>query len=250
MNEPTIDKLHKLRLAAMAEAWNEQNKSPKVADLGFDERFAMLVDAEYLARDNRRLTRLLKDAQLRLNNACVEDIETSPTRGLDKATLRQLGACGWLKEHLNVLLSGPTGVGKSYVACAFAHAACRKGHRVLYRRVPRLLDELALARADGTYARLLARLVKIELLVLDDWGLGSLKEPQRHDLLEVLEDRYGRLSTIVTSQLPIAKWHEWIGDPTLADAILDRLVNNAYKVDLRGHSRRKEKNDKTSDDTN
>jgi DNA replication protein DnaC len=247
MNEPTIDKLYRLRLAAMAEAWTEQNKSAKVGDLGFDERFAMLVDAEYLARDNRRLTRLLKDAQLRLSNACVEDIDMSPARGLDKATIRQLGSCGWLAEHLNVLLSGPTGVGKSYIACAFGHAACRKGHRVLYRRVPRMLDELALSRADGTYVKLLAKLTRSELLILDDWGLGSLKEPQRHDLLEVLEDRYGRLSTIVTSQLPISKWHEWIGDPTLADAILDRLVNNAYKVDLRGHSRRKEKNEKTID---
>jgi DNA replication protein DnaC len=247
MNEPTIDKLHALRLAAMASAWEQQNKSPNVADLGFDERFAMLVDAEYLARDNRRLARLLKDAQLRLSNACVEDIEASPTRGLDKATLRQLGSCGWLQEHLNVLVTGPTGVGKSFVACAFGQAACRTGHRVVYRRMPRLLDELALARVDGTYARVLAKLTKNELLILDDWGLGSLKEPQRHDLLEVLEDRYGRLSTIVTSQLPISKWHDWIGDPTIADAILDRLVNNAYKLELRGHSRRREKTDKTTE---
>ena len=247
MNEPTIDKLHAMRLGAMAEAWVEQNKSPKVTELGFDERFAMLVDAEHLSRDNRRLRRLLKDAQLRLTNASVEDIETSPARGLDKATLRQLGTCAWLNEHLNLLLSGPTGVGKSYIACAFGQAACRKGHRVLYRRLSRLLDELALARADGTYARLLARLSRFELVVLDDWGLGSLKEAQRHDLLEVLEDRYGRLSTIVTSQLPISKWHEWIGDPTLADAILDRLVNNAYKVELRGHSRRRERSEKAAE---
>lgn len=247
LNEPTIDKLHSLRMPAMANAWLEQSKTPKMAELGFDERFAMLVDAEYLARDNRRLARLLKDAQLRLNDACVEDIEASQSRGLDKPTLRQLAGCSWLREHLNVLIVGPTGVGKSYVACALGQAVCRAGHRVLYRRVPRLLDELALARADGTYARLLAKLARAELLLLDDWGLGALKDPQRHDLLEVLEDRYGRLATIVTSQLPIAKWHEWIGDPTIADAILDRLVNNAYKVELRGHSRRREKTTKSTE---
>ncbi len=240
MNEPTMEKLNALRLAAMAEAWTEQSKNPKMASLSFDERFGMLVDAEHLARDNRRLGRLLKDAQLRLPNACVEDIEASPARGIDRAMVRQLGADGWVHDHLNVLLSGPTGVGKSFIGCALAQNSCRRGHRVLYRRLPRLLDELALARADGSYARLLARLAKVDLLVLDDWGLGTLKEAQRHDLLEVVEDRYGRVSTVVTSQLPISKWHEWIGDPTLADAILDRLVNNAYKVDLKGHSRRRD----------
>jgi DNA replication protein DnaC len=241
LNEPTIEKLTALRLATMASAWIEQSKNPKMANLSFDERFGMLVDAEHLARDNRRLARLLKDAQLRLPHACVEDIETPPARGLDKALVRQLGTGAWIHEHLNILLCGPTGVGKSYIGCALGQNACRKGHRVLYRRMPRLLDELALARADGSHARLLARLVKFDLLVLDDWGLGTLKEAQRHDLLEVIEDRYGRLSTIVTSQLPISKWHEWIGDPTLADAILDRLVNNAYKVELKGHSRRRDK---------
>lgn len=241
MNEPTNEKLYAMRLGVMAEAWQAQSKDPKVASLTFDERFALLVDAEYLARDNRRLGRLLKDAQLRLPSACIEDIDTSPARGVDKATVRQLGACSWVHEHLGILLCGPTGVGKSYMACAFGQSACRRGHRVLYRRVSRLLDELALARAEGTCARLLARLAKIDVLILDDWGLGSLKEAQRHDLLEVLEDRYGRVSTIVTSQLPIAKWHEWIGDPSLADAILDRLVNNAYKLDLKGNSRRRDK---------
>lgn len=241
LNEPTKEKLQSLRLAAMAAAWLEQSKNPKMANLSFDERFGLLVDAEHLARDNRRLGRLLKDAQLRLPNACLEDVEASPARGLDKAMVRQLSGGGWITDHLNVLLCGPTGVGKSYVACALGQHACRRGHRVLYRRVPRLLDELALARAEGTYARVLGRLAKMEVLVLDDWGLSALKEPQRHDLLEVIEDRYGRLSTVVTSQLPVSKWHEWIGDPTVADAILDRLVNNAYKVDLKGNSRRREK---------
>ena len=241
LHEPTVEKLYAMRLASMAEAWEQQTKDPKIGSLSFDERFALLVDAEHTARDNRRLVRLLKDAQLRIPNAAVEDIDASPGRGLDKAMARQLGACTWVHEHLNVLLCGPTGVGKSYVACALAQSACRKGHRVIYRPVPRLLDELALARAEGACARLLARLAKHDVLVLDDWGLGSLKDVQRNDLLEVIEDRYGRVSTIVTSQTPVPKWHEWIGDPGLADAILDRLVNNAYKIDLKGNSRRRDK---------
>jgi len=153
--------------------------------------------------------------------------------------LCQLNSCTWIHEHLNVVLTGKTGVGKSYLACALGQIACRKGYRVLYRRVPRLLDELALARAEGSSVKLLGRLAKADVLVLDDWGLASLKEGHRHDLLEVIEDRYGRVSTVITSQLPLAKWHEWIGDPTIADAILDRLVHNAYKIDLTGHTRRK-----------
>lgn len=243
MNEPTVQRLHAMRLGVMADAWQAQARDAKVGSLSFDERFAMLVEAEHLARDNRRLARLLRDAQLRLPSANVEDVEASSTRGLEKPMLRQLASCAWVHEHLSVLLTGATGVGKSYIACALGQAACRRGHRTLYRRVPRLLDELALARVDGTYARLLAKLARTDVLVLDDWGLGTLKEAQRHDLLEVLEDRYGRASTVVTSQLPVAKWHDWIGDPTLADAILDRLVNKAYKVDLKGNSRRREKTD-------
>jgi DNA replication protein DnaC len=187
MNAPTMEKLYELRLGMMAEAWQQQSKDPKAASIGFDERFPLLVEAEHLARDNRRLGRLLKDAQLRLPSACLEDIDASPTRGLEKALVRQLGTCSWVHEHLNVLLTGATGVGKSYVACALGQSACKRGHRVLYRRVPRLLEELALAR-----------LAKVDVLILDDWGLGSLKEAQRHDLLEVLEDRYGRASTVVT----------------------------------------------------
>jgi len=239
LQEPTIEKLHELRLAIMAEAWLQQQKDAKIGALSFDERFALIVDAEHQARDNRRLTRLLKDAQLRIPQACVEDVAAAPARGLEKSMLRQLGSCSWVAEHLNVLITGGTGVGKSYLACALGQSACRKALRVTYRRVPRLLDELALARAEGSHARLLAKLAKFDVLVLDDWGLGAPKDSQRHDLLEVIEDRYGRVSTVVTSQLPVGKWHEWIGDPTMADAILDRLVNNAYKVELKGPSRRK-----------
>jgi DNA replication protein DnaC len=241
LHEPTLEKLYAMRLGPIADAWQQQSKDATISSLSFDERFALLVDAEYMARDNRRLSRLLKDAALRIPGACVEDIDVSAGRGIDKAMVRQLAGCSWVHEHLNVLLCGPTGVGKSYVACALGQSACRRGHRVAYRRVPRLLDELALSRAEGTYARLLARLAKADVVLLDDWGLGALKENQRHDLLEVLEDRYARTSTIVTSQLPISKWHDWIGDPSLADAILDRLVNNAYKLDLKGNSRRREK---------
>jgi DNA replication protein DnaC len=241
LNQPTIEKLHAMRLRAMAEAWIAQTKNPELSSLQFDERLGMLVDAEYQTRDNRRLTRLLADAEFRYPQACIEDVEPSSARGIEKPILRQYASCSWVTEHLNMTITGPTGVGKSYLACAFGQAACRQRHRVLYRRVPRLLDELALARADGTYVRLLAKLSKMHVLILDDLGLGHLSEQQRHDLLEVLEDRYGNSSTIVTSQLDREKWHPWIGDPSLADAILDRLVHNAYKINLKGPSRRKDK---------
>jgi DNA replication protein DnaC len=246
LNEPTLEKLHALRLGTMAETWRAQQRDPTAGALSFDERFTLIVDAEYLARDNRRLARLLKDAELRIPNACLEDVDTSAARGADRGMIRQLATCGWIGEHLNVLVNGATGVGKSYLASALGQAACRRGLRVLYRRVPRLFDEIALARADGSYARLLAKLAKADLLVLDDLGLGTPTEAHRHDLLEVLEDRYGRSSTVVTSQLPVTKWHEWIGDPTVADAVLDRLVHNAYKLDLKGPSKRKEKTTTTT----
>ena len=241
LNEPTLQKLLTLRLGQMAEAWRTQQRDTKINALSFDERFALLVDAEYLARDNRRLGRLLKDAELRIPQACLEDVDTTNSRGVDRAMLRQLATETWVTGHLNVLVTGPTGVGKSYIASAIGQAACRRRQRVLYKRMPRLFDELALGRADGSYRKLLARLAKADVLILDDLGLGTPTETQRHDLLEVMEDRYGRCSTVVTSQLPVPKWHDWLGDPTLADAVLDRLVHNAYKLELRGSSRRKEK---------
>jgi DNA replication protein DnaC len=238
LNQPTLEKLHGLRLSVMAGSWQDQVKDPKIGSLTFDERFALLVDAEHMARDNRRLSRLLKNAELRFPHACIEDVDTS--RGVDKAMLMQLAGCGWISEHLNVLITGATGTGKSYLGCALGQMGCRRNLTVTYRRVPRLFEELGLARVDGTYARVLAKLAKADVLILDDLGVGTLKEPQRHDLLEVLEDRYGKLSTVVTSQMDHTRWHEWIADPTMADAILDRLVHNAYKLKLKGPSRRKE----------
>lgn len=241
LDQITLEKLYTMRLSPMAEAWLQQQKDPSLASLSFDERFAMLVDIEFLARENKRLQRLLAAAKLRLKNACVEDIDYPPRRKLDKATIRQLASCQWIQNHLNVIITGATGTGKSYIACALANQACRKNHRTLYRRMPRLLDELALARADGSYPKLLAKIARHDLLILDDWGMRPLKDTQRHDVLEILEDRYDVRSTLVTSQIPKEKWHDHIGDPTVADAILDRLVHNAYTLDIKGPSRRKEK---------
>jgi DNA replication protein DnaC len=237
--EPTIERLKSLHLYAMVSAWAAQRSDASMAELDFDTRFAMLVDAEHLARDNKRITRLLREAKLRLPSACIEDIDYAPKREIDRAQIRQLSTGRWIADHANLLITGMTGVGKSYLGCAFGLQACRAGFRVLYRRVPRLFEELALAHADGTYTRLLGRLAKIDVLVLDDWGLAPLKDQERRDLLEILEDRHGLRSTIITSQLPVGKWHDHLGDPTIADAVLDRVVHNAHRIVLKGPSRRK-----------
>lgn len=241
LNEPTHQKLLEMKLTEMAAMHESQRADPKVLALDFDDRFAIIVDAEHNARFDRRLSRRLKAAQLRIPSACLEDVRAGTARGLDKATLRQLLGGEWLTRNLNVLISGATGVGKTHLACALGQRACRLDHHVLYRRVPRLLEELALGKADGSYGRQLAKLARVKLLILDDLGMGKLKEPQRHDLLEVLEDRYDRSSTVLCSQLPLDQWHAWIGDPTVADAILDRVVHNAYKLTLKGPSGRKER---------
>jgi DNA replication protein DnaC len=245
LTQPTIEKLKELRLDAMAAAWLEQQKKPDLGKLAFDERLGMLVDAEWAHRENRRLARGLKEAKLRLSQACVEDIDYSARRELDKAVIRQLATCRWVDEHQNIVVTGATGTGKTYIACALAQQACRKGHRALYRRASRLVDELTLARADGTYVRVLGRLARVDVLVLDDWGHAPLKDQDRRDLVEVLDDRYGLRSTIMTSQLPVTKWHDHIGDPTSADAICDRVLHNAHRVVLKGPSRRKEDSVKT-----
>jgi len=237
--EPTQEKLLSLRLPAMAHTWKTQQEDPRSAALAFDERFGMLVDAEWMERQNKRLTRSLREAQLRIRNACIEDVQTSTPRGLEKKLVRELSSCQWVHAHHQVTITGPSGVGKTYIACALAQQACRRGYRALYRRAPRLLDELLLARADGSYAQRLARIARVDVLVIDDFGLTPLDEAQRRDLLEVIEDRYAQRSTILCSQLPTERWHEHIGDATIADAICDRLLHNAHRIALRGGSRRR-----------
>ena len=239
LTEPTVEKLKAMRLEGLLQACLDQQADPGTHDLGFDERLGLLVDAEWIHRENKRLTRALREAKLKLAQACVEDIDYTAKRQLDRPTIRQLATCRWVAEHQQVLVTAATGVGKTYIACALAQQACRKGHRALYRRAPRLFEEIKIAHADGTYPRLLARFARMDVLVLDDLLLRPLDEAQAHDLLEVLEDRYGTRSTIVTSQRPPTQWHEAIPDPTVADSICDRLLHNAHRIALKGPSRRK-----------
>ena len=238
LNHPTLDQLKAMKLIGMAQAFEEQLQQPDLNALSFDDRLACLVEREHALRSNRKLTYRLRRAQLKLN-ATLEDIDLRARRGLDKALLNELARCRFIHDHLNVLITGPTGVGKTYLACAIAHSACRNGYSARYLRVPRLLTELAIARGDGSYHKLLSQLAKTDLVIVDDWGLATLTAEQRRDLLEIFDDRHALRSTIVTAQLPVNQWHEVIGDPTLADAILDRLVHNAYTINLKGESMRK-----------
>lgn len=238
LTHPTLDRLVALGLTGMAKAFEEQRQQPDVASLTFEERLGLLVDREAIERENKRLVTRLKVANLR-QNATIEDLNTKAARGLDKALFAKLAAGEWIARRQDLLITGKTGTGKSWLACALGHKACRDDRPVLYHRVPRLLDALALARGDGRHARLLKSLARAELLILDDWGLAPMTSEQGRDLLEIVDDRHGRASTIVTSQLPIDNWHDVIPDPTVADAVLDRLVHTAHRLSLSGESLRK-----------
>ena len=238
LNKHTLEKLHTLRLTGMAEALTHQLDQPQSQELAFEERLGLLVDQEILYRDNRRLARLLKAAKLRVH-ACVEDIDYRHPRGIDRSYMSSLISCQWIQRHQNLCIVGSTGTGKTWLSCALGNQACRQGLSVRYFRLPRLLEQLKIAHGDGSYARLMNQLIKVDLLVLDDWAIQKMGASQRNDLMEVIEDRHGLKSTLIASQLPIDHWHEYIGEATLADAILDRLLHNAHRLQLKGESMRK-----------
>jgi len=242
LNHPTLERLEELRLTGMAKAFRDQLETADISNLTFEDRLGLLVDREATEREDRRLKTRLRKARLR-QTASIEDLDYRTGRGLDKKLILHLASCDWVRRYHNIVITGPTGVGKSFVACALAHKATLSGYGSLYHRLPRLLEDIQLSRGDGRYIKLLKSLSRIDVLVLDDWGLAQLTPPQQRDLLELLDDRHMRKPTIVTSQLPIDHWHEAMADPTLADAILDRLVHNAHHINLRGESMRKQLSD-------
>lgn len=240
LTQPTLDKLYALKLHGMADAFRAQQQDPALAPLSFEERFALLVDQQWLWKENRALARRLQLARLK-ERATVEDIDFQHPRGLDRKLLRTLASSDWVRQHQNLVVVGPTGIGKSWIATALAHRACRDGFTVLHKRAAELFRELAVAHADGSIGRVLLKLSRIDVLLLDDFAMAPLKDSERRDFLEICDDRYQRRSLILTSQMPIAHWHEQIGDPTLADSILDRIVHNAYRIELSGESMRKKR---------
>ncbi len=239
LHQHTLQQLTTLRLDGMARAFEEQLTLPIAAELAFEDRFAQLVDRELHWRDNQRRDRLLKQAKLKQPQACLEDLDHRPGRGLDKPLIASLANGDWIRQGHALLIGGATGTGKTWLACALGQQACRQGFSTFYTRLPRLLDTLRIAHGDGSFGKRLAQLARLDVLILDDWGLTPLDPTARHDLLEVIDDRIQGRATIITSQLPIEHWHAWLNDPTLADAILDRLVHQAYRLTLKGESLRK-----------
>lgn len=240
LTQPTIEKLNSMKLTAMAKAFADQMQCPDITQLTFEERFGLIVDHQMTDLENRRMQSRLKKAKLRLP-ASLEDLDFKQGRGLDRSTVMSLALNQWVTSHHNILVTGPTGAGKSYLACALAQKACRDGYATLYQRVPRLLQEIAVSRLDGRYAKLIAPITKCEVLILDDLLISPLTREEQRELLEIVEERYDRKATIVTSQLPVKAWHAAMQDPTLADAILDRLVHNSYKLELKGESMRRKR---------
>jgi len=237
--EETLEKLRSMRLHGMRAAYEHQLEQPETASLSFEDRFGLLVDQEWTFRENRKLDYRLRNAKLKIKDASVEQIDYRIPRNLNKSLVLSLANSDWVAKRQNIIITGPTGSGKSFLACALAQKACRDGYTALYSRISMLFYELSLSRADGSYGKLLQKLAKVRVLVVDDWGLAPLEEMERRDFLEILEDRHNTSSTIMTSQLPIKKWHDTIGEPTLADAICDRIVHNAHKITLKGESVRK-----------
>jgi DNA replication protein DnaC len=241
LTNPTLETLKSLKLHGMLEALEEQQQTPSIQALSFEERVALLVDRERIYRDNQRRTRLLRGARLKVAEASLEDINYKAARGLDKRQIATLATGEWIRRAQNLLITGATGSGKTWIACALAQQTCRQGDSVLYYRVPRLLEELRISHGDGSYIKFLKSLSKASLIVLDDWGLTALSAQDRADLLEILDDRVNTGSTLIASQLPVDTWHAYLGEPTLADAILDRLVHHSHRIELKvpGESMRK-----------
>ena len=233
LNEQTMTKLYAMKLNGLAAGYEEQRQQPRMADLSFDERFGLLVDRQWRWREDRSLKTRLHNAKFKLQ-ACIEDVDYRTSRGLKRAQVDQLSSSEWVRFHQNVLLTGPTGTGKSFLACALGQKACRDGYRVRYYVAAKLFRELTQAHADGSFTSLSSALLKADLLLIDDWGLETLKESQYRDFLELLDDRQGSGATLITSQFPTKLWHDTIGNPTVADAILDRLFHNAHRIELKG----------------
>jgi len=239
LRNPTVDALHRMHLTGMAAGFEAQRADPNCRELVFEDRFGLLVDAEWAARENRRLSRLLKRAKLKIAGACVEDIDYASHRGLDRKQISALTNCEWVERGQHLLITGPTGVGKTWLGCAFGNLAARKGHAVIYRRLPRLLEELEIAHADGSLPKLRTSFAKARLLILDDWGVAPLTNRGQQDLLEIIDDRVPGASVLITAQMPVDAWHEYLGEPTIADAILDRILHSSHKIALKGDSMRK-----------